>query len=76
MKGILSDLNIDNIHIRKIKIFEDNSGALASAKNDNFTKRSKHINVALHFVYNLVSEGVFNVVKVDGVNNIADTLSH
>lgn len=75
IKGILSDFNVDDAHLCKIKIFEDNSGALALAKNGNFTKRSKHIDVALHFVHDLVIEGMIDVIKVDGVENIADMLT-
>lgn len=41
--------------------------ALALAKNGNFTKRSKHIDITLHFVHDLV---------VNGDNNIADTLTN
>lgn len=75
IKGILSDLNVDDAHLCKIKLFEDNSGALALAKNGNFTKRSKHIDVALHFVHDLVVNNKIDVVKVESVNNIADTLT-
>lgn len=48
--------------------------ALALAKNGNFTKRSKHIDITLHFVHDLVVNGKIDVVNGD--NNIADTLTN
>lgn len=34
-----------------IKIYEDNSGALAIAKYDNFTKNSKYVEVQYYYVH-------------------------
>ena len=64
IKGILCDLNIEEKYLCNIIIYEDNSGALTLAKNGNFVKRSKHIDVALHFVHELVSEGKVNITKM------------
>jgi len=75
IKGILTDLGVDAEDLKNIKIFEDNSGALSLAKNGNFTKRSKHIDVALHFVHDYVSDNIIDVVKVDGTSNISDMLT-
>lgn len=58
-----------------VKIFEDNSGALAIAKYGNFTKNSKHIEVQYHFVNENYEKGIINVIKVESENNIADILT-
>ncbi|CAB3248359.1 unnamed protein product [Arctia plantaginis] len=75
IKGILSDLRDNEEYLCNVKIFEDNSGALALAKNGNFTKRSKHIDVALHFVHDLVVDDKIDIVKTESNNNIADMLT-
>lgn len=57
---------------KPIKIYEDNSGALAIANYGNFTKNSKHIEVHYHFVHENVKQGSIEVVKIESENNIAD----
>ncbi|CAI5701594.1 unnamed protein product [Peronospora effusa] len=39
-----------------VKIYEDNQGAIALAKNPEFHKRSKHIDVRYHFVREKVED--------------------
>lgn len=40
-----------------VKIYEDNQGAIALAKNPEFHKRSKHIDIRYHFVREKVEDG-------------------
>uniref|UniRef100_A0AAV1TZV9 Uncharacterized protein n=1 Tax=Peronospora matthiolae TaxID=2874970 RepID=A0AAV1TZV9_9STRA len=40
-----------------VKIFEDNQGSIALAKNPEFHKRTKHIDIRYHFVREKVAEG-------------------
>jgi len=60
---------------RWIKIYEDNSGAVAIAKFGNFIKNSKHIEVHYHFVRECVEEGMIDIIKIESEYNIADILS-
>ena len=40
-----------------VKIFEDNQGSIALAKNPEFHKRTKHIDIRYHFVREKVEDG-------------------
>ena len=40
-----------------IKIYEDNQGSIALAKNPEFHKRTKHIDIRYHFVREKVEDG-------------------
>ncbi|CEG39928.1 rna-dependent dna polymerase [Plasmopara halstedii] len=40
-----------------VKIFEDNQGSIALAKNPEFHKRTKHIDIRYHFVHEKVEGG-------------------
>uniref|UniRef100_A0AAV1UU28 Polyprotein n=1 Tax=Peronospora matthiolae TaxID=2874970 RepID=A0AAV1UU28_9STRA len=40
-----------------VKIYEDNQGSIALAKNPEFHKRTKHIDIRYHFVREKVAEG-------------------
>ncbi|KAF2890883.1 hypothetical protein ILUMI_15290 [Ignelater luminosus] len=63
---------VNEMFIKTIKIYEDNSGVVAIAKYGNFTKNSKHIEVHYHFIHENVKSGKIEVVKIDSENNIAD----
>ena len=58
-----------------IKIYEDNSGAIAIAKYGNLTKNSKYIEVHYHFVNECYESKEIDIIKVDSENNIADILT-
>jgi len=62
---------------RSINVYEDNSGAVAIAKFENFTKNSKHIEVHYNFVHEYVEEGscMIDIIKIESENNIADILT-
>ena len=54
-------------------IFEDNQACIFMAQNDMFSKRTKHIDVAYHFVQEAVNElGLVKIAKVDTNLNPAD----
>ena len=40
-----------------VKIYEDNQGSIALAKNPQFHKRIKHIEIRYHFVREKVKDG-------------------
>ncbi|KAJ8706101.1 hypothetical protein PYW07_010878 [Mythimna separata] len=72
-KNVISDMFIRIC--RPIKIYEDNSGALAIAKYGNFTKNSKHIEVQYHYVHENYKNKVIEIVKIDSDSNVADILT-
>uniref|UniRef100_A0AAV1T0V2 CCHC-type domain-containing protein n=1 Tax=Peronospora matthiolae TaxID=2874970 RepID=A0AAV1T0V2_9STRA len=49
----LGEMNSDEA----VKIYEDNQGSIALAKNPEFHKRTKHIDIRYHFVREKVAEG-------------------
>jgi len=54
------------------KVYEDNDGAVIIARNGNFTKKSKHIEVQYHYVHENCLNGTIDVVKIKTENNMAD----
>lgn len=74
VKNMLCEMfNINNE--KAIKIYEDNSGAVAIAKFGNFTKNSKHIEVQYHYVNENYEKGIIDIVKIESKLNIADMLT-
>ncbi|KAF1316242.1 Integrase catalytic core protein, partial [Globisporangium splendens] len=55
LKGILCELG-EHSSDRPVKIFEDNQGSIALAKNPEFHKRTKHIDIRYHFVREKVED--------------------
>ena len=64
-----------NTFEKPVKIYEDNSGAVAIGKFDNLTKNSKHIEVQCHYVNENYEKGVIDIVKIETEKNIADILT-
>ena len=60
---------------KPIKIFEDNSGAVAIAKFGNFTKNSKHIEIQFHYVNEHYQNKIIDIIKVESKENLADVLT-
>ena len=60
---------------KPIKIYEDNSGAIAIAKFGNLTKNSKYIEIHYHFINECYERKIIKIVKVDSENNVADILT-
>ena len=59
----------------RVKVFEDNSGALEMAKNHKYRPRTKHLNNRLHHFRDYVSRGEINIVKVNTLDQLADILT-
>ena len=57
---------------RPIKIYEDNSGAIAISKFGNLTKNYEYIEVHFHFVNESWENKEIDVIKVNSENNVAD----
>lgn len=58
-----------------IKLYEDNSGAIAIAKYGNFTKNSKHIEVQYHYINENYENKLIDIIKIDTKCNLADILT-
>ncbi|KAK9721406.1 hypothetical protein QE152_g21554 [Popillia japonica] len=57
------------------KNYEDNSGTLALAKNGNFSKNSKHIDVSYHFVHDYEKKGEIKVEKISTDDQLPDVFT-
>ncbi|KAF1318440.1 Gag-pol polyprotein, partial [Globisporangium splendens] len=55
LKGILCEPG-EHSSDRPVKVFEDNQGSIALAKNPEFHKRTKHIDIRYHFVREKVED--------------------
>ncbi|KAG5862373.1 hypothetical protein JTB14_002955 [Gonioctena quinquepunctata] len=53
----------------------DNASAIKLAKNSEFHKRSKHIEMRYHFVREKCQEGVIKIEHIDGQKQIADIMT-
>lgn len=73
-RNLLSE-TFDIEFIKPIRIYEDNSGAVAIAKFRNFTKNSKHIEVQYHYINENYEKGIIDIVKIESSKNLADMLT-
>ncbi|WKA05324.1 hypothetical protein VitviT2T_023298 [Vitis vinifera] len=62
---------VPNMH-EPIKLYCDNSGAVANAKEPRNHRKGKHIERKFHLVREIVSRGDVSVEKIASANNIAD----
>ena len=58
-----------------ILILGDNDGSIAMAKNPQFHKRTKHVDIRWHFVRDLVQDGLINIVDCRDPEQTADILT-
>jgi len=58
-----------------ILILGDNNGSIAMAKNLEYHKRTKHIDIRWHWVRDLVNEGHINIVDCRDPEQTADILT-
>ena len=75
MKDFISDLGVIPSALGPVKIFCDNTGAIALAKESRFQKRTKHIKRRFNYIYHQVSEGDTEICKIHTDLNIADPLT-
>ena len=64
-----------NGRIPPLNMFEDNESAILLAKHSLSSKRTKHIDVAYHYVRNLVEQGKVEVLHVMSTDQHADALT-
>lgn len=56
-------------------VFEDNQGAIELTKNPKFHNRTKHVDIAFHFVREQVNRDVMSVVYCSTDNMLADIMT-
>ena len=62
IKSLLEELGFYKQN--KFPIYTDNNGALLLANNPIFHKRTKHIAVKYHYIRDLVSKGVIDLIYI------------
>ena len=58
-----------------VKLFCDSQSAIYLSKNSMFHERTKHIDVRLHFVRDIISQWIIKVEKISTLTNPADMLT-
>ncbi len=58
-----------------ILLLGDNDGSIAMARNPEFHKRTKHVDIRWHWVRELVSDGLMNIVDCRDPEQTADVLT-
>ena len=75
MKEFISDLGVIPSASGPMKIFCDNTGAIALAKESRFHKRTKHIKRRFNSIRDLVQVGDIEICKIHKDLNVADPLT-
>lgn len=69
LKGLLLEMGIN---VNSIKVYEDNSSCISMASGNSISKRSKHMDVKLHFIREYVDKGEIQLCKIDSQQQIVD----
>ena len=75
MKEFISDLGVIHSASGPMKIFCDNTGAIALVKESGFHKRTKHIKRCFNSIRDQVKEGDIDICKINTDLNVADPLT-
>ena len=75
MKEFISDLGVIPSASGPMKIFCDNTGAIALAKESRFHNRTKHIKRHFNSLRDQVKEGHIEICKIYTDLNVADSLT-
>ena len=75
MKEFISDLRVIPSASGPMKIFCDNTGAIALAKESIFHKKTKHIKRRFNSIRENVQDGDIEICKVHTDLNVADPLT-
>ncbi|KAI4339466.1 hypothetical protein MLD38_024409 [Melastoma candidum] len=70
--GLVGSLGLE---VQKPAIYCDSQSALCLAKNPVYHERSKHIDVRLNFIRDVIEENVFSIEKIATTDNPADMLT-
>ena len=72
LKGLISELGISQ---KVVDIHCDSSNAIYLSKNPAHHEKTKHIDIKLHVIRNIISKGILKMVKIHTSNNPADILT-
>ena len=72
MHGLVNSLGLN---IQRHVICCDSQSALNLAKNPVYHERSKHIDVRLNFIRDVIEEKLFSIEKIATADNPADMLT-
>ncbi|KAH9745502.1 hypothetical protein KPL70_004095 [Citrus sinensis] len=72
LKGLILELGVSQ---KTVDVFCDSSSAIYLSKNPAYHEKTKHIDIKLHFIRNVVSIGVVKMVKIHTDRNPADMLT-
>ena len=75
MKEFISDLGVIPSASGPMKIFSDNTGAIALAKESRFHKKTKHIKRRFNSIRDQVKEGDIEICKIHTDLNVAYPLT-
>ncbi|KAL9996132.1 putative RNA-directed DNA polymerase [Helianthus debilis subsp. tardiflorus] len=73
IKNILSELDI-NVNL-PVKLFCDNTAALSIAANPVFHDRTKHFEIDLFFLRDLISKGIIKTLGIGSKQQLADLMT-
>lgn len=73
LQQLCAEIGIDSDHV--ITIFCDNQSAIALAESDGYRQRTKHIDIRLHFIRNLIKDGKIRLSYIETNKNVADALT-
>ena len=57
-----------------VRIECDNQSEICLAKNPTYHSKTKHIDIQYHFVRDMIEENKVSLMKVETLNNVADSL--
>jgi hypothetical protein len=57
------------------EIWEDNASCILMSENPTNHERSRHVDVRVHFLRDMVRDGSVKLIKCAGTQNVADTLT-
>ena len=72
MKGIIKELEIEQ---DQIMVFCDNKSVICLAKHQVYHERTKHIDVRMYFVRDVIAEGLVVVQKIPTEDNHVDMIT-
>ena len=61
--------------MKPISLFGDNLAGLWIARTKTNSTRTKHYNLKLHYIYELINDGTISTKHIDGTDNFADFLT-
>ena len=73
LKMLMLDMNFD--HVQPVKLFADNQGAIALAKNPVHHQRTKHIDIRYHFIREEINNKSVDVQFISTHGNLADVFT-